>query len=484
MIDLRPVGYVIGWLVAALGASMVLPMAADLESARPNARAFAITAIVTVLAGTLMALACMSSKSRGLTLQQSFLLATGIWVFFCAFGALPFWFGAPWASFTDAVFEAMSALSTTGSTVFVGLERLPPGTLLWRGMMQWFGGIGIVVVAMIFLPALKVGGMQLFRSAAFDTLGKILPRAGQIALSLTGVYLTLSFGCFTAYVMTGMSLFDALVHAMTTVSTGGMANYDASFSIYGAGAHYASMVFMILAALPFVRFIQLSAGSAQPLLRDTQIHAFLLVIVVFLAGLYGWLTFGPGPEPPVRHSFREVAFNVVSIGSGTGFAIVDYGAWGPFAMTLFFVLGLIGGCSGSTSCSVKIFRYQLLLSAISAEVKRLHSPNRVFTPRYEGNAVDADVMSSVIAFFMLFFVSLAIFSVVLVLLGLEPITAITGAAASLANVGPGHGAEIGPAGNFAGLPDAAKWILTFAMLAGRLEIMSVYVLFTMEFWRS
>ena len=481
MIDIRPVGHLIGWLLAALGASMVLPMIADLVAGRGNALVFATTAILTIVVGALVALACDGAARRPIGRRESFLLATSIWAVFPFFGALPFWFGEPHANFTDAIFEAMSALTTTGSTVFIGLERLPPGTLLWRGMMQWFGGLGILVVAMILMPTLKVGGMQIFRSEAFDTLGKILPRAGQIALSLIGVYVTLSFFCLMGYVLTGMAAFDAWVHAMTTVSTGGMANTDASFGMYGAGAHYVAVIFMVLAALPFIRFVQLSAGSARPLLHDSQIRSFLLLVLAVVAMLSAWLVLSGGA---FEQSVREVLFNVVSVITGTGYASANYDTWGAFAMTVFFVVGLIGGCSGSTVCSVKIFRYQLLASAISAEVKRLHSPNRVFTPRYEGRPVSRDVMDSVMAFFMMFFLTLAVVAVLLILLGLPPLVAVSGAATALANIGPGLGPEIGPAGNFAGLPASAKWVLTVTMLLGRLEILSVYVLFTSGFWRG
>ena len=482
MIDVRPVGYLIGWLTTALGASMAVPMLADLATGNRNAHVFATTAILTVVVGVLMALACSRRDGRPLGRQQGFLLTTGIWVVFPLFGALPFWFGAPRASFTDAMFEAMSAITTTGSTVFVGLEHLPAGTLLWRGMLQWFGGLGIVVVAMIFLPALKVGGMQLFRSEAFDTLGKILPRAGGIALRLIWIYLTLSFLCFLGYVMSGMASFDAAVHAMTTVSTGGMANSDASFIVYSPMAHYVAIVFMILAALPFVRFVQLASGSARPLFADSQVRTFLVVILGTVAALSAWLVLVV--RLPPAPTTREVAFNIISVITGTGFTSTDYNAWGPLAMTLFFVIGLVGGCSGSTVCSVKIFRYQLLFSAITAQVNQLHSPSRVFTPRYEGRPVAPDVMDSVIAFFMLFYLTLAVSALLLVLIGLPPITAITGAATALANIGPGLGPEIGPVGNFAGLPEPAKWVLTATMLLGRLEIMSVLVIFSVAFWRD
>ncbi|WP_111428943.1 TrkH family potassium uptake protein [Rhodobacteraceae bacterium DSL-40] len=483
MIDLRPAGYLVGWLVAALGGSMILPLLANLVVGHgQNAGEFSAAAIITVVTGATVSLACANCDRRRIGVQESFLLATVIWAVFPFFGALPFMMGEPHASFTDAFFEAMSALTTTGATVFSGLESLPPGVLLWRGMLQWFGGLGIIVVAMVFLPTLKVGGMQIFRSEAFDTLGKMLPRAGTIAMSLTSIYFLLTFLCFMAYIFTGMVPFDALVHAMTTISTGGMANTDASFSIYGAGTHYVSVIFMVLAALPFVRFMQLAAGSARPILRDTQIQGFLIVIGCFTLVLSVY--YAMRAEGAFEPAFREVLFNVTSVATGTGYASADYGVWGPLAVSLFFIIGLIGGCSGSTACSVKIFRYQLLISAISAEVKRIHSPSRVFTPRYAGRAVSDDIMGSVIAFFMFFYLSLAVVAVLLVLVGLEPITAISGAATAIANIGPGLGPEIGPAGNFAGLPALAKWILAGAMLIGRLELMSVFVLFTAAFWRG
>jgi len=482
MLDFRPVGYVIGWLVAALGAFMVLPMLADFAAGAANGRAFATAAIITIVIGAGTAFSCAGGDTGEMGLQESFLLATGVWTVFPFFGALPFLFGAPQASVTDAFFEAMSGLTTTGATVFVGLEDLPPGTLLWRGMLQWFGGLGIVVVAMVFLPTLRVGGMQIFKSEAFDTMGKILPRAGQIAISLTSIYLTLTFLCFMSYIFSGLVPFDAAVHAMTTVATGGMANRDSSFTEFGAMTQYVAILFMIAAALPFVRYLQLMAGEPRPFWRDTQVKGFFLVIVVFVALLSAWLA--ARQEGPFEPAFRAVLFNVVSISTGTGYANAAYDGWGPFAVTMFFVLGLIGACSGSTACSVKIFRYQLLLSAISAEVKRMHSPSRVFTPRYDGRPVSQEVLDSVMAFFMFFFLTMAIVAVLLVMVDLEPITAISGAASAIANIGPGLGPEIGPAGNYAGLPDIAKWILTATMLIGRLEVLSVFVLFSVAFWRA
>ncbi len=461
---------------------MLLPLIASVMAGHRNGFVFAEAGAVTFVIGFVTAVSCTQARSPRLRRQDSFLMATGIWLVFPLFGALPFWMGAPNVSYTDAFFEAMSALTTTGATVFTGLEGLPPGVLLWRGMLQWFGGLGIVVVAMVFLPTLKVGGMQIFRSEAFDTIGKVLPRAGEIAMRLTNIYLFLTFLCFMGYVMTGMGAFDAAVNAMTTISTGGMSNSDASFGAYNGASHYVATAFMILSALPFVRYVQLMAGTAQPLYRDVQVRGFLLTILTFclvLTLVYDHSA-GRGFEP----MFREILFNVTSIATGTGYTSADYQLWGPLAAVMFFIIGLLGGCSGSTACSVKIFRYQLLFAAISAEIKRLHSPSRVILPQYDGRAISDEVMNSVMAFFMFFFVTLSVSAILLVLIGLDPVTAISGSATAIANIGPGLGPIIGPAGNFTTLPDSAKWILSIVMLIGRLELLSVFVLFTPAFWRG
>jgi len=482
MIDLRPVGYVIGLLLAALGATMAVPMAADLVAGNEDWTVFFESGVVTFLFGSLLALACANARREGLTLQQTFLLTTSVWVALPLFGAIPFLIGAPQATVTDAMFEAMSGFTTTGSTVFTGLDDLPEGILLWRSMLQWFGGIGIIVVAMAFLPELRVGGMQIFRSEAFETMGKVLPRAAQIAGRISTIYVVLTVACAFAYYWAGMTFFDSVNHALTTLSTGGFSNYDASMGVYRGAPEYVGAIFMFLAALPFVRYVQLVAGSARPLLLDVQVRGlvWMLGVTTLVATLYRLVLNGDPLEP----AFREALFNITSIATGTGYASTDYQLWGAFPVVLFFFVGLVGGCAGSTVCSVKIFRYQILLSAIIAQIRRIHSPHGIFVPRFDGRPVSEEVLSSVMAFFVLFTVSIGITSVLLAMTGLDLVTSVSGAATALANVGPGLGPIIGPAGNFAPLNDTAKWILTFAMLIGRLELMVVLVLFTSSFWRT
>ena len=482
MLDLRPIGYVIGLLAAFLGATMLIPLAVDLYHGNDHWRSFGTSALIAWGTGVLLALSCANGVRARLTVQQTFLLATAVWVALPLFGAVPFIIGATEARVVDAVFEAMSGMTTTGATVFVKLEDLPEGLLLWRSMLQWFGGVGIIVVAMVFLPELRVGGMQIFRSEAFDTGGKVLPRAAEIAARISAIYVGLTIACHVAYVMVGMDNFEAANHALTTLSTGGFSTSDASFGAFQGVPEYVASVFMVLASLPFVRYVQVASGSAKPLFRDTQVRAFLWIIAVLVAVITAYRIIAN--DDHAEHAFREAVFNVTSIITGTGYASVDYQLWGAFPVVLFFFIGLIGGCAGSTCCSVKIFRYQLMVAAVRAQIRRIHSPNGIFTPRYDGRPVTAEVLNSVTSFFGVFIVTLGLIAIALGLTGLDFVTALSGAATAIANIGPGLGDIIGPAGNFAALNDAAKWILAFAMLLGRLELLVVLVIFLPRFWRA
>ncbi|MCA8884454.1 MAG: TrkH family potassium uptake protein [Rhodobacteraceae bacterium] len=481
MIDFRPVGYVVGLLVAVLGATMLVPMALDLYLGNAIWINMLESAIATVATGLFVCLSCANGAREKLTLQQIFLLTTGVWLLLPVFGALPLYLGLQHLSYVDAYFEAMSGLTTTGATVLSGLDQMPQGILLWRGMLQWFGGVGIVVVAMVFLPEVGVGGMQIFKSEGFETDGKILPRATQIAAQISVIYVVLTAACALTYAALGMNNFDALVHAMTTLSTGGFANYDSSFGRFDGELHYACSLFMISAALPFVRYIQFAAGATGRLFRDKQVQVFLWINVVGTMSITLWLWSRSGVS---EISFREALFNSVSILTGTGYASADYTLWGTFPPMAIFFLGLIGGCAGSTACSVKVFRYQLLFASLRVRIRRIHSPNAVMVARYEGKPVSDELLSSVMVFFAAFVLSIGGLSVALGMTGLDQITALSGAATAIANIGPGLGPEIGPAGNFAGLNDMAKWLLSAGMLVGRLELVSVIVIMTPHFWRT
>ena len=482
MIDMRPVGYVIGILVVFLGLTMLAPLAVDFGQGNGHWPVFATSAAITIISGGFLALASSNGTHIGLDIQKTFLLTTLVWVALSVFAAIPFILGFTNANLVDAIFEAVSGITTTGSTVFNELDKMPKGLLLWRGILQWLGGIGIIVVAMVFLPELRVGGMQIFRAEGFDTLGKILPRATTIAFQISIIYVGITIACGLSYVLAGMNFFDAVVHAFTTVATGGFSNYDGSFSVFSWKVEYVAILFMILSALPFVRYVQLINGQSTAVFKDPQVKTFILLIILLV--LLSTFVLSIQLNLSFELVFRKALFNITSILTGTGYASTNYMLWGGFLVSLLFFVGLIGGCAGSTTCSVKIFRYQIVFASIASQLKRIHSPNGVFIPRYQGRQISDDILNSVLTFFVVFFASLGILAVLLSLTGLDLITSLSGAAAALANIGPGLGETIGPDGNFSSLSDTAKWLLIAGMLIGRLELMAVYILFTLKFWRN
>lgn len=483
VIDLRPVINLIARIGFVLGLMMALPAVIDYQARDPNwVRMVQSMLIVTVLS----ALIATASRSRAgsLTIEQSFLLTSGLWLVLPLIGALPLMLGAPALSFTDAYFESMSGLTTTGTTAIPKLDDLPPGANMWRAILQWSGGLGIVVVAMVFLPVMKVGGMQFFRSEGFDTLGKVLPRAGQIAAEMTWLYLGITIACAVMFIASGMSFYDALLHALTTCSTGGFSNYDASFGGFIGPAEWVASLFMVLASIPFVRMIQATRGDFVPLWRDTQVRTYLrwifysVAVIVAYRMLYIHQTMHPWD------TVRETTFNVITIFSGTGFASTNVLEWGHLPFVVLFCVGLIGGCTGSTGCSVKIFRYQVLFEAIRAQIRRMQSPHRLYSLRLSGQRLEHDVVYSVMAFFTMFVLTFGLLIVGLALTGLHPKTALTGAWTAIANIGPVWGPEVSYNGSIASFPTAAKWLMTLGMYLGRLELMSVFVLLLPRFWRG
>ena len=480
---MRPVANTIAKLVIALGAMMALPALADWWEGDRHWQVFAVLGCAVALLGGLVVIATRGAADQGMSIRQGFLLTAGTWLVLPGFGALPFMLGEPGLDLTDAVFESMSGMTTTGTTVIPALDGLPAGVNLWRAMLQWMGGLGIVVVAVAFLPAMRVGGMQFFRSEGFDTGGKDLPRAGDIAGEMTRLYILMTVACMLVFNMLGMAPFDAVVFALATCSTGGYANYDASFGPYAGPAQYAAALFMLLATLPFVRMAQALRGELRPILRDPQVLGYLrwvlYAVLVILA--YRLFYLGEGDLPAM---LRETVFNTVSIFSGTGFTSSDVTTWGHLPFAVLIVVGLVGGCTGSTGCSVKVFRYQVLAQAVRAQIRRMHSPHRVHPVRMDGRALTRDVIDSVMGFFTMFILTLGVLIVGLALTGLHPLTALTGAWTAIANIGPVWGPEITATGAVTRLPEAAKWLMVVGMYLGRLELIAVFVLLMPRFWRG
>jgi trk system potassium uptake protein TrkH len=385
-------------------------------------------------------------------------------------------------SYTDAFFESMSGLTTTGSTIIRSLDVAPPGILIWRALLQWLGGIGVIAMAIAILPLLRIGGMQLFRMESSDRSEKVLPRTTQLVAYIGFIYLGTSVVCALAYWAAGMSGFDAIAHAMTTIATGGFSTYDASLAHFKSPAiEYIGVVFMLIGSMPFVLYLRALRGNAKPLFRDDQVRLFLMIVIIAILSI-AYYRYASGVE--ISAALRESAFNVVSIITGTGYATADYSAWGSFALIGFFFLMFIGGCAGSTTCGIKVFRFQVLFATAVTQIRRLLEPHGVYLAYYNRKPIPEEVSASVMAFFFLYALSYAAIAVGLGLSGVDFLTAASGAATAISNVGPGLGPTIGPAGTFATLPDQAKWLLSAGMLLGRLELFTVIVLLIPSFWRD
>ncbi|MGP1396734.1 MAG: TrkH family potassium uptake protein [Inquilinaceae bacterium] len=480
-LDPRPILFVIGLLLVILGAAMAVPMVVDLAADSVDWRAFALSGTITLFVGVSLVASCRQD-SLSLGLRQTFLLTTASWLTVALFSALPIYFSVAGLDLADAVFEAMSGLTTTGSTVLSGLDIAPAGLLLWRSLLQWLGGIGIVGMGIAILPFLRVGGMQLFRTESSDRSDKVVPRVADLMRDVGILYAGLTLACAVALRVSGMSTFDAVNHAMTAVSTGGFSTKDSSIGYFGQPAiHWVLVVFMTAGALPFVRYISLVKGDAGAFWRDRQVRVFLVLLVAVSVGTGVWLSAATGR--PLSDAMRLAFLNVTSVMTTTGYASDDYTLWGPFAVALFFLLTMIGGCTGSTSGAIKIFRFQILWMALKSQLVRLYSPHSVRPLVYDGKPVTPDVLMSVMGFIFVFAFLLLVVACALSAFGLDFTTALSGAATALTNVGPGLGPIIGPAGNFSTLPDGAKWILTGTMLLGRLEYFTVLVLFSRQFWR-
>ncbi|MEG3617212.1 TrkH family potassium uptake protein [Magnetovibrio sp. PR-2] len=482
MMDFRPILMILGVLLATLAVGMCIPALVDALHGNPDWQVFAVSAGLTLFVGVSLTLTS-SAGSVSLNVRQAFVMTTVSWLVLTIFAALPFSFSELQLSYTDAFFEAMSGITTTGSTVITGLDHAPPGILLWRGILQWLGGLGIVVMAIAVMPMMGVGGMQMFKVEAFDAGEKVLPRAAQISMALVLIYAVLTAIWGLMMWWAGMTPFESTVHAMTTIATGGFSTSD------GSVGHFDSWTIdliitsgMIVGSLPFLLFLQVLRGKPLAIWQDEQVRGFIAIaggLVLVVAALL-WFDTGMEPAQALRYS----AFNVVSIMTGTGYATDDYGLWGSFALPIFFFIMFIGGCAGSTTCGIKVFRFQILYNAARVQVRHLLQPHGVFIPYYNRRPIPDEVIISVLSFFFVFGLSFALLALGLGMLGLDFLTAISSAATAISNVGPALGPIVGPSGTFQSLPDAAKWLMSAGMLLGRLELFTIIVLFSKTFWRG
>jgi trk system potassium uptake protein TrkH len=479
MSNYKTVFFTLGILQIILGVFMFIPIIFQFIYSEIDSSFFGAS-LVTIIFGILFFLSNLDHDKK-LTLQQAFLLTALSWLSIAIFGSLPFIFSDLNFSFVNAFFESMSGITTTGSTIISNLDEMPKSILLWRAILQWLGGIGIIIMAITLMPIMNVGGMQLFKISNNDSSEKILPKSKEIALRLIYIYTSLTLLCGLTYKAFGMSFFDSLTHSMTTIATGGFSNYNESIGFFNSvSIEISAMIFIILGSLPFIAYIKFISGDKKIIFNDVQIKTFFKIIIASIIILSIYLFVSGASDL----NLRSIFFNVISILTGTGYVNAEFDTWGSFTLILFLGLMFIGGCAGSTTCGIKIFRIQILYLFITNQLKKIIYPKGVFILKYDQNPIDNKFISSIISFIYMYLVIFFILTALLSLTGLDFVTSISGAATSISNVGPGLGSVIGPNGDFSTLPDISKWILTLGMILGRLELFAILVLFLPSFWRN
>ncbi len=478
----KTVFFLIGILLVVLGVFMLVPYFIQITY-NENSHSFVSSSFVTIFIGILFILSNLDKEFK-LTLRQTFLFSTLAWVMVAIFGSLPFILSPKEFTFSDAFFESMSGITTTGATIITDLDKSPKSILLWRAIMQWLGGIGIVVMAITILPLLKVGGMQLFKMEGPDSTEKILPRTIEVAAIIISTYLILTFLCGFFYWSFGMSIFDSISHAMTTIATGGFSTHNDSIGYFkNSNIELIASIFIILGSIPFISYLKFAQGNKNIFFQDVQIKGLIQLLLLSILIMFIYLLF-IGYESSLLEKIRISSFNVISILSGTGYVTDDFGLWGKFSLIFFLFLMFVGGCAGSTACGIKIFRLQMLFIFLKNQIKKLVYPNSIIISKYNDQKISDQFINSVIVFIFSFLFIFFIIALLLSISGLDFLTSVSGAASAISNVGPGLGEMIGPNGNYKAIPDVSKWILSVGMLLGRLELFAVLVLFFPSFWRN
>jgi trk system potassium uptake protein TrkH len=480
---LSPVLHILGMLLSLLAAAMIIPAGVDYFYGSDDWLAFIAASAITLFFGFGLLLSTRIRDNNNLGLRQAFLLTNAAWISIGVFGALPFLLASSDMGLTNAIFESVSGITTTGSTVIPVIESMSPGILIWRALLQWLGGVGIIVMALAVLPMLSVGGMQLFKTESYETPDKVVPRAAELAGGIFIVYSGLTLLWAFMLTFAGMPFFDALAHAMTTLATGGFSTKTESIGAFNnPTVEWIVVVGMIVGSLPFAHYLALTRGGWTRLRTDPQVRWFLALVFAF-ALIVTWQLIAVQSKSLIE-ALRLSVFNTVSIMTGTGYGSANFSTWGGGVTALLFISMFIGGCAGSTTCGIKMFRLQVLAANARIQLAKLLRPHAVVIPYFNKKPIPESVTDAVMGFFYLYILCFVLLAACLGLTGLDIETALSGAATAISNVGPGLGEQIGPAGNFDGLSNTAKWLMCAGMIVGRLELFTVLVMLAPGFWRQ
>ncbi|MDC0058044.1 potassium transporter TrkH [Pelagibacteraceae bacterium] len=482
MRDFRPILNILGLLLCIESFALLIPMLFDFINNNQDWKQFFFISCLTFFIGLVLYVGFKKEKMK-INLRQAFLLTILSWFVIALFGSLPFIYSSSSLSFTNAFFESVSGITTTGSTVISKLDDLSEGILIWRSLLQWFGGIGIIVLAIAILPTLQIGGMQLLHMEHDDPYEKTLPKINKFIFEISILYVSLTILCFFSYYLFGMNAFDSLIHCMTTISTGGFSNKTQSFNYFNS--YYLeniSVIFMILGSLPFVIFIRFIHDKKISIFKDDQIKLFIFLLFSIIVITLIWLKYYLNID--WFQALRLTTFNITSILTGTGFTSSNYNNWGGFGLIIILMIMFIGGCAGSTTGGIKIFRFQILFRGVILQIKKLTQPHAVFLMKFNRKTVTENTYTSIISFFFIYVLLFILSAVILSFLGTDFLTALSASASAISNVGPGIGEVVGPNGNYSSINNIGKWVLAMTMLIGRLEIFTILVLFSRNFWKK
>ena len=481
MFNIKPIALVGGTVVCAVGFLLFIPLITELIYQTESWQSYAVPILLYLIVGGSLVITNRNVELK-ISIKEAFIITVISWILLAILCAIPFIYTQLQLSVVDAVFESMSGITTTGSTILNNLDNLPKGILIWRALLQWLGGIGIVVIALVILPFLRIGGMQLFHLEGDDPYDKFLPKISSVVTKIIFVYSGLTALLVILYYANGMTFFDAIAHSFTTISTGGFSTHNDSFAYFQSNSILnIAIFFMIIGSIPFLLLAQTTLTN-NALFRDHQVWVLFFILIMAIALIYYFAR--SYVEGSVLDQLTTISFNTISIISGTGYVSSNFEKWGNYASVLFLLLMFIGGCAGSTTGGLKVFRFQILFKYVHLHLKKMLQPHMVLSAKFNGKKVPESTYESVMTFFFIYIITFASSALLLSFSGLDFLTCISAAASAISNVGPGLGEIIGPEGNYSSLTDYSKLILTLTMFLGRLEMLTIFVLFLPSFWKN
>ncbi len=482
MFNLKPIALVSGTVICSVGFLLFIPLFTEIVYKTESWQSYTVPILLYLIVGGSLVIINRNIKLQ-ISIKEAFIVTVLSWILMSVLCAVPFIYTESNLSIVDSLFESMSGITTTGATIFSDIDSLPKGILIWRALLQWLGGVGVLVIALFILPFLRVGGMQIFHLEGDDPYEKFLPKMSVVISKIIIIYCSLTLLLSLLYFFNGMSLFDSIAHSFTTISTGGFSTHSNSFAYFDSQAILIiAIIFMIIGSFPFLVIAQTTLKNIFATLKDHQIQVFLFILIFSVVSIYFFAENNITGD--IFQKVISISFNSISIISGTGFVSENYEEWGNYASVLFLILMFIGGCAGSTTGGLKVFRLQILFKYINLHLKKILQPHSVVASHFNGKRIPDSTYESVMIFFFIYIFTFATSAFLLSFSDLDFLTCISAAASSISNVGPGLGDIIGPESNYSSINNYSKIVLMLTMFLGRLEMITILIILIPSFWKN